>query len=90
MRLAMIGLGRMGRNMVRRLMSAGHEVIVYSATAKTSESFAKDTGATAASSLDELVSKLKPPPRNQAARTHYGRICGYDDCVVALPKYQRT
>jgi len=57
----MIGLGRMGGNMVRRLMGAGHEVIVYSATAKTRESFAKDTGATAASSIDELVAKLKPP-----------------------------
>ena len=61
MRLAMIGLGRMGGNMVRRMMGAGHEVIVYSATAKTRESFAKDTGATAAASLDELVAKLKPP-----------------------------
>jgi 6-phosphogluconate dehydrogenase len=61
MRLAMIGLGRMGGNMVRRLMSAGHEVIAYSATAKTRESFAKDTGAIAASSIDDLVAKLKPP-----------------------------
>ena len=48
MQLAMIGLGRMGGNMVRRLMSAGHEVIVYSATAKTRESFAKETGVLAA------------------------------------------
>ena len=39
MQLGMIGLGRMGGNMVRRLMRAGHEVIVYSATAKTRESF---------------------------------------------------
>ena len=61
MRLAMIGLGRMGGNMVRRLMGAGHEVIVYSATAKTRESFANATGAFAASSIDELVAKLKPP-----------------------------
>ncbi len=36
MQLGMIGLGRMGGNMVRRLMRAGHEVIVYSATAKIS------------------------------------------------------
>ena len=61
MRLAMIGLGRMGGNMVRRLMSAGHEVIVYSATAKTRESFAKETGVLAAASIDDLVAKLKPP-----------------------------
>ena len=61
MQLAMIGLGRMGGNMVRRLMRAGHEVIVYSATAKTREAFAKETGAFAASSIEELVAELKPP-----------------------------
>jgi 6-phosphogluconate dehydrogenase len=47
--------------MVRRLMAAGHEVIVYSATAKTREIFAKETGAFAASSLKELVAQLKAP-----------------------------
>jgi 6-phosphogluconate dehydrogenase len=61
MQLGMIGLGRMGGNMVRRLMAAGHTVSVHSATAKTREAFAKETGAFAASSLDELVAKLKPP-----------------------------
>jgi len=61
MQLAMIGLGRMGGNMVRRLMRAGHEVIVYSATAKTREAFAKETGAFAAASIEELVAELKPP-----------------------------
>jgi 6-phosphogluconate dehydrogenase len=43
-------------------MAAGHTVSVYSATAKTRETFAKNTGAFAASSLDELVAKL-PSPR---------------------------
>jgi 6-phosphogluconate dehydrogenase len=47
--------------MARRLMAAGHEVIVYSATAKTRETFAKETEAVAASSLAEVVSRLKPP-----------------------------
>jgi 6-phosphogluconate dehydrogenase len=61
MQLGMIGLGRMGGNMARRLMAAGHEVVVYSATAKTRETFAKETGAFAASAIDELVAKLKPP-----------------------------
>ncbi len=61
MQIGMIGLGRMGGNMVRRLMRAGHEVVVYSATAKTRETFAKETGALAASSIEELVSRLKPP-----------------------------
>jgi 6-phosphogluconate dehydrogenase len=61
MQLGMIGLGRMGGNMVRRLMRAGHEVLVYSATVKTRETFAKETGVFAASSIEELVGKLKPP-----------------------------
>jgi len=61
MKLGMIGLGRMGGNMVRRWMAAGHEVIVYSATAKTRETFSKETGAVAASSLADLVAKLEPP-----------------------------
>ena len=61
MQLAMIGLGRMGGNMARRLMAAGHEVLVYSAHASTREPFAKETGAYAASSLEELVARLKTP-----------------------------
>jgi len=61
MQLGMVGLGRMGGNMVRRLMASGHTVSVYSATAKTREAFAKATGAFAASSLDELVAQLKAP-----------------------------
>ena len=60
MQLGMIGLGRMGGNMARRLMAAGHEIVAYSATAKTRETFAKETGAFAASSVDELVARLKP------------------------------
>jgi 6-phosphogluconate dehydrogenase len=61
MQLAMIGLGRMGGNMARRLIRAGHQVIGYSATAKTRDTFAAETGALAASSLEELVSRLTPP-----------------------------
>ena len=61
MQLGMIGLGRMGGNMTRRLMRAGHEVIVYAASAKTRDTFAQETGAVAASSLDDLVNRLKAP-----------------------------
>ncbi len=61
MQLGMIGLGRMGANMTRRLMRGGHEVGVYTPTAKTRDAFAKETGAVAASSLDDLVTRLKPP-----------------------------
>ena len=61
MQLGMVGLGRMGGNMVRRLMSAGHTISVYSATAKTREAFAKETGAFAAPSLEDLVENLQAP-----------------------------
>ncbi len=61
MKLGMIGLGRMGGNMSRRLMSAGHEMIVYSATAKTREAFANETGAFAAKSIEEMAAKLESP-----------------------------
>jgi 6-phosphogluconate dehydrogenase len=61
MQLGMIGLGRMGGNMARRLLAAGHEVIVYAATAQTRETFAQETGVLAASSLAELAARLSPP-----------------------------
>ena len=61
MQLGMIGLGRMGGNMARRLLRAGHEVVAYAPTAKTREAFRKDTGCEAASSLGDLVAKLAPP-----------------------------
>jgi 6-phosphogluconate dehydrogenase len=61
MQLGMIGLGRMGGNMARRLLAAGHEVLVYSAHASTREPFARETGAVAAASREDLVGRLKPP-----------------------------
>jgi len=61
MQLAMIGLGRMGGNMARRLIAAGHDVVGYDAVATTRETFAKETGAVAASALAEAASRLKPP-----------------------------
>ena len=61
MKIAMIGLGRMGGNMARRWMAAGHDVVVYDATAETRERFAKETGAIVASSIADLVAKLEAP-----------------------------
>jgi 6-phosphogluconate dehydrogenase len=61
MQLGMIGVGRMGGNMTRRLMRAGHEVVVYSNSPSSRDAFAKETGAVAASSLDDLAGRLKPP-----------------------------
>jgi 6-phosphogluconate dehydrogenase len=60
MQLGMIGLGRMGANMVRRLLAAGHECVVYDRNAEAVKALAKE-GATGAASLDELASKLKAP-----------------------------
>ncbi len=61
MQLGMIGIGRMGGNMALRLIRGGNQVIIYSARAASREAFAKQTGAIAASSLDEFVAKLIPP-----------------------------
>ncbi|HEU5181457.1 MAG TPA: decarboxylating 6-phosphogluconate dehydrogenase [Candidatus Polarisedimenticolia bacterium] len=61
MQLGMIGLGRMGGNMARRLERAGHEVVAHAPSAKTREAFCKDTGCEAAASIGDLVRKLQPP-----------------------------
>ncbi len=61
MQLGMIGLGRMGGNMVRRLIAGGHELVVFSNSSKAREAFAKDAGARDSSSLADMVEKLKPP-----------------------------
>ncbi len=60
MQLGMIGLGRMGANMVRRLMKAGHECVVCDRNADSVKALAGE-GAAGAGSLDEFVAKLKPP-----------------------------
>ena len=60
MQLAMIGLGRMGANIVRRLARAGHTAVVYDRDPKPGEALAKE-GATAAKSLEDVVAKLATP-----------------------------
>lgn len=60
MQLGMIGLGRMGANMVRRIMKNGHECVVFDTNPASVEELAKE-GATPASSLEDLVSKLSAP-----------------------------
>ncbi len=56
----MIGLGRMGMNMVRRLLKGRHKVVAYNRTPDRVKEIVKE-GADGAYSLDELVEKLKPP-----------------------------
>jgi 6-phosphogluconate dehydrogenase len=60
MQLGMIGLGRMGGNIVRRLMRHGHTTVVYDKDAKAVGGLAKE-GAAGAGSLEEFVSKLEKP-----------------------------
>ncbi|MGO2520558.1 MAG: phosphogluconate dehydrogenase (NAD(+)-dependent, decarboxylating) [Microbacterium sp.] len=60
MQLAMIGLGRMGANIVRRLMKDGHECVVYDVNPDAVKDLA-DEGATGAESLADLASKLQTP-----------------------------
>ena len=60
MQLGMIGLGRMGANMVRRLVKNGHECVVYDMHAQAVAALAKE-GATGAASLADLVAKMTAP-----------------------------
>ena len=60
MQLGMIGLGRMGANMVRRLMKAGHECVVYDRSADAVAQLAGE-GAIGATSVADLAGKLKGP-----------------------------
>ena len=60
MQLAMIGLGRMGGNMVRRLIKGGHECVVFDMSPKAVAELTKDK-AVGASSLADLVRKLAKP-----------------------------
>src|SRR3984885_12169467 len=61
MQLGMVGLGRMGANMVRRLGAHGHECVVFDMSAKVVADMAKEKGIAGASALQEMVSKLAKP-----------------------------
>ncbi len=60
MQIGMIGLGRMGANMVRRLLRSGHQCVVFDVSPKAVAELAGE-GATGASSLDDFVAKLTKP-----------------------------
>ena len=60
MQLGMIGLGRMGANLVRRLMRAGHECVVYDVSADAVKQLESE-GAVGASSMKDFVAKLAAP-----------------------------
>ena len=60
MQLGMVGLGRMGANLVRRLMRDGHDCVVYDVNAEAVATLRAE-GAVATGSLDEFVAALTPP-----------------------------
>jgi len=60
MQMGMVGLGRMGANMVRRLLRGGHECVVFDVSADAVKELAKE-GAVGASSLDDFAAKLRLP-----------------------------
>jgi 6-phosphogluconate dehydrogenase len=62
MQIGIVGLGRMGGNIARRLMKAGHQCVVFDANAKPREKLAEE-GAKAAESLDGMVKVLGEKPR---------------------------
>ena len=61
MQIGVVGLGRMGGNISRRLMRAGHACVVFDANPSASAALAKE-GATAAGSLEGLVEALNEGP----------------------------
>ncbi len=91
MQIAMIGLGRMGMNMAKRLLEGGHQVIAYNRTPNKTDQIAKQ-GAIAAYSLSELVEKLSKPrvvwlmlPAGKAIDDHISQlkeILSPDDIII--------
>ncbi|OGS91994.1 MAG: 6-phosphogluconate dehydrogenase (decarboxylating) [Gallionellales bacterium GWA2_60_18] len=60
MQIGLIGLGRMGANMVRRLQRAGHQCVVYDRNAEVAQALVAE-GAVAASSVQDMLNKLAAP-----------------------------
>ncbi len=83
MQIGLVGLGRMGGNIVRRLMTKGqHKVVVYDNNSKSVNDLAAD-GATASASLEELVRKLDVP-RTVWVMLPSGKIT--EDTIATLSK----
>ncbi len=73
MKIGVIGLGRMGGNIVRRLMRAGHSCVVYDANAAAGQALAGE-GAVAAASVPELVTALGESPRTVWVMLPAGKV----------------
>src|SRR5260370_30558808 len=84
MKIGMVGLGRMGSNMARRLMRGGHQCVVFDLNPQSVSQLAKE-GAQASASLEDLAARLEKPravwimlpagePTEQTVTTLAGRI----------------
>ncbi len=60
MKIGFVGLGKMGMNMVQRLLNESHEIVAYARTVETVKK-AEEKGATGAKSLQDMVDKLEKP-----------------------------
>ncbi|HUS62798.1 MAG TPA: decarboxylating 6-phosphogluconate dehydrogenase [Acidimicrobiales bacterium] len=91
MKIGMVGLGRMGANMTKRLIDHGHDVVVFDRNAEAVEATCRD-GAIASSNLADLVAKLTPPravwvmvpsgPPTTATVEELGRLLEPGDTIV--------
>ena len=61
MQIGMIGLGRMGANMVRRMQKAGHQCVVFDRSQEAVQALAKEGAVVGAASMQDFMSKLKVP-----------------------------
>jgi 6-phosphogluconate dehydrogenase len=81
MQIGIVGLGRMGGNIARRLMKAGHQTVVWDASPQAIQAVGKD-GATEAGSLQDLVSKLSGSPKAVWVMLPAGKIT--EDTIQSL------
>ena len=81
MQIGVVGLGRMGANISRRLMKAGHGTVVWDASAAAVEGLGKD-GAVTASGLADLVGKITDTPKTVWVMLPHGKIT--EDTIATL------
>jgi len=81
MQIGIIGLGRMGGNITRRLMKAGHKCVVFDVSAKARQGLAKE-GAVDAGALEDMAKKLTEKPRALWVMLPAGKIT--EDTVTHL------